>query len=90
MIHLGGFINNMLDNLDKKVITNSVIFLARANLPGLVSNWASNALNKFDIKAVEEGGVTAGKGFALFTSNEDMKIWIKMFCSTQSFKQYFK
>ena len=40
----------MLGNFGIKVITHFVIPLARDNLPGLVSNSASNAINKFERK----------------------------------------
>ena len=36
-----------LDNLGKKALINIAILLARGNLPGLVSNLTSNAINKF-------------------------------------------
>ena len=38
IIHSGGFLCNLLGNVDKKV--------TRDNLPGLLSNLASNAINK--------------------------------------------
>ena len=44
MIQSGGFLHNILGNLGKKVITDLAILLARDNLPGLVSNLASNAI----------------------------------------------
>ena len=44
MIQSGGFLHNILGNLGKKVITDLAIVLARDNLPGLVSNLASNAI----------------------------------------------
>ena len=41
----------MLGNLSKKkVITDLAIPLVRDNLPGLVSNLASNPMNKFERK----------------------------------------
>ena len=40
----------MLSDLGKKVITDLAIPLARDNLPGLVSDLASNARNKFEKK----------------------------------------
>ena len=40
----------MLSDLGKKVITDLAIPLARDNLPGLVSDLASNAINKFEKK----------------------------------------
>ena len=45
MIQSGGFLCNVLGNLDKKVITDFAIPLAKDNLSGLVSILASNALN---------------------------------------------
>ena len=50
MIQSGVFFCNMLANLRTKVITDLAIPLARKNLPGLVSNLASNAINKFERK----------------------------------------
>ena len=46
---LGSF-GSWLGNLGKKVIRDLAIPLARDNLPGLVSNLASNAINKFERK----------------------------------------
>ena len=39
-----------LGNLGKKALTNIAIPLAWDNLPGLVSNLTSNAINKFETK----------------------------------------
>ena len=50
MIQSGGFLRNMLGNLGKKSLANVAMPLARDNLVGLVSNLASNALNKFERK----------------------------------------
>ena len=47
IIQSGGFPCNTLGNSGKKVIKDLVIPLARDNLPGLVSNLPSNAINKF-------------------------------------------
>ena len=52
--------------------------MAKNNLPGLVSNLASNAINKFEKKISRNGTVRAGKGFTLFISNEDMNDIIKI------------
>ena len=52
--------------------------LARGSLPGLVSNFTSNALNKFKRKISGKGAVRAGKGFVFFISNEDMNDIIKI------------
>ena len=45
IIQSGGFFASWLDSVGKKVLTNVAIPLARDNLPGLVSNLASNAIN---------------------------------------------
>ena len=55
-----------------------LFFLARDNLPRLVSNLASNAINKFERKIGGKGAVRAGKGFTLFTSNKDTNDIIKI------------
>ena len=67
----------MLGNWDKKVTTDLVIFLARDNLPGLVNNLASNAINKFKRKISGKEVVSAGKGFTSFILNEDVNKIIK-------------
>ena len=72
IIQSGGSFGSWLGNLGKKVLTNIAIPLARDNLPGLVSNLTSNAINKFDRKIRGKGAVRAGKGFTLFVLNEDM------------------
>ena len=51
--------------------------LARDNLPGLVSNLISSAINEFNRKISGKGAVTAGK-FTLSNSNEDMNNIIKI------------
>ena len=48
IIQSGGSIGSWLGNLDKKALTNVVIPFARNNLPQLVSNITSNAVNKFE------------------------------------------
>ena len=68
----GGSFGSWLTNLGKKALTNVAIPLARDNFPGLVSNLASNAINKFDRKVSGKGAVRTGKGFTLFILNEDM------------------
>ena len=58
----------MLSDLGKKVITDLAIPLARDNLSGLISNLASNAINKFEKKVSGKGAVSTGKGLTLFKS----------------------
>ena len=83
MIQSGGFLRNMLGNLGKKIITDLANPLARDNLPVLLSNLASNTINKFKRKVNGKGTVRAGKGFALFISNEDMNVIIKIIKSLE-------
>ena len=78
IIQSGGSFGSYLGNLGKKALTNIAIPLARDNLPGLVSNLTSSAINKFDRKISGKGALRAGKGFTLSTSNEDMNNIIKI------------
>ena len=55
----------------------------RDNLPGLVSNSASNAINKSEQKISGKGALKAGKGFTLFISNEDVNDIIKIINSLE-------
>ena len=48
MIQSGGSFGSWLCNLGKKALTDLAIPLARDNLPGLVSNLSSNAVNEFE------------------------------------------
>ena len=54
IIQSGGSFVSCWVNLEWKALTNIVILLARDNLPGLVSNLTSNAINKFEGKKVEK------------------------------------
>ena len=63
IIQSSGSFGSWLGNLGKKVITNLAIPLARDDLPGLVSNLASNEINKFERKIGGKGAARAGKGF---------------------------
>ena len=62
----------MISQFRKKALTNVAIPLTKDNLPGLLSNLTSNAINKFDRKISGEGAVRAGKGSTLFILNENM------------------
>ena len=77
MIQSGEHLRNILSNLSKKVMIDFDISLARDNLPGLVSNLASDAINKFARKIRGKGAVWAGKGLTLFILNEDMNYIVK-------------
>ena len=83
MIQSGGFLRNMLVNLGEKVITDLAIPLTRDDLLGLVSNITSNEINKFKRKINGKGSARAGKGFILFSSNEDMNDIIKIIKSLE-------
>ena len=83
IIQSGGFLPILISTLGtlgkgmaKGVITDLTILLAKHVLPGLVSNMASNATSNviYNIgrKISGRGAVRAGRGFALFISNEDM------------------
>ena len=52
-----------LRNLGKKALTNFAIPLKIVNLPRLVGNLNSNAINKFERKISRKGSVRAGKWF---------------------------
>ena len=86
IIQSGGSFGSWLDNLckKKKALTNIAIPLARGNLLGLVSNLASNAINKFTRKISGKEAVKGGKGFTLFISNEDMNDIIKIIKSLEN------
>ena len=69
MIQYGGSFGSWLSNLRKKVLTSIAIPLARDNLLGLVSNFDSNGIKKFERKINGKGAVRAGKGFPLFMND---------------------
>ena len=54
IIQSGGSFGFWLRHLGKKTLTNIAILLARDNLPGLVSNLSSNAINKLEKKVKKE------------------------------------
>ena len=76
IIQWSGFFGSWLNELGKKIETNLSLCFARDKLPRLVnnitSNAASNAINKFERKISGKEAVRAGKGFTLFSSNEDI------------------
>ena len=78
IIQSGESFGSWLDNLGKKALINIAIPLARDNLPGLVSNSTSNAINKFERKINGKGTVRAEKEFTLFILKEDMNDVIKI------------
>ena len=72
IIQWGGIFGSWLGNLGKKALTYIAIPLARNNLPGLVKNLTSNAINRFEIQISRKKAVRGEKGFIIFISNEDM------------------
>ena len=84
MIESGGSFGSWLANLGKKALTNVDIPLTRDNLPGSVSNLASNAVNSFERKISAEGPVRAEKRFNLYILNEDINDIIKIIKSDDS------
>ena len=83
IIQADGSFGSWLAKLGKKALTNLAIPLTRNNLPGLISNLASNAINKFERKISGKGAVKAGKRFTLFISNEHMNDIIKIIKSLE-------
>ena len=62
IIQSGRYFGFWLGNLGRKAITKSAaVPLARDSSPRLVSNLASNTINKFEIKIYGKGAVRAGK-----------------------------
>ena len=72
IIQSGGSFGSWIANFGKKALTNIATLLARDNLPRLVSNLTSNAINKFEREISRKEAFRAGKRFTLFISNEDM------------------
>ena len=81
IIQSGGFLGSWLAKLGKKVMREFAIPFAKNNLPGLVSNIASNAasnvINKFGGRISGKRAVRAGKRFTWLISNEDTDDSIK-------------
>ena len=84
IIQSGGSLRSWLVNLGKKALIDLAIPLARDNLPRLVSNLTSNAINKVKKKISEKRAVRAGKRFTLFILNEDMNDIIKILKSLEN------
>ena len=75
IIQSSGSFGSWLGNLGKKTLKIIAIPLSRDNLLGLVSNLASNAMSKLEIKISCKGATRADKNLlCLFR----MKIWIKL------------
>ena len=68
----------MVSLFKKKALAKVTIPLARDNLPGLISNLTSSAINTFDRKISGKWVVREGKGFTLFISIKDMNDTIKI------------
>ena len=83
IIESGQSFRSWLANLGKKVLRDIAISLARHNLTLLVSNLTSYVVNKFEGKISRKVAVRSGKGFTLFTSNEDMNNIIKIIKSLE-------
>ena len=78
IIQSSGSFSFWLANVGKKALINVAIPLARDNLPGLVSNLTSNAINRFERKISGKGALRTRIGFTLFILNEDMSDIIKI------------
>ena len=78
IIQSSGSFTSCLGNLGKKALSNVTIPLTRDNLPGLVSNLASNAIDKFERKISGKEAVRARKEFFLYITNKDINGIIKI------------
>ena len=79
-----GSFGSWLGNLGKKALRNVDITFTRDNLPGLVSNIASNAIKNSERDISEKEAVGAETGFTLFTSVEDTNNIIKIIKSLEN------
>ena len=78
IIQSGRFLDNMMSNLVRKVLTDVFALLVGYVLPHLAYNaTTSSILGKFERRISGQGAVRAGKRFTLFISNEDMDDIIK-------------
>ena len=68
----------MVSLFKKKALAKVAIPLARDNLPGLISNLTSSAINTFDRKISGKWVVREGKGFTLFISVKYMNDTVKI------------
>ena len=78
ILHSRRSFDSRLANLGKKALANIAIPLTIDNLPRLVTNLISSAINKFDRKISGKRTVRAGKRFTVFILNEDMNNIIKI------------
>ena len=78
MIQSGGSFGSWLGTLSKKALTNVAIPLVRDNLPGLVTNITTNAINRSERKMSGKWAARAERGLTLFISDEDMNDSIKV------------
>ena len=78
ILHSRGSFDSRLANLGKKALADIAIPLATDNLPRLVINLISSAINKLDRKISGKRTVRAGKRFTVFILNEDMNNIIKI------------
>ena len=83
IIQSGGSFGSSSANSGKKALTNVAAPLAKDNLPGLVSNLTSNAINKLERKISGIEPVRAGKRITLFISNEEMNDIIRLIKSLE-------
>ena len=78
MSQFRGFFCNMSGSSSKEVIKGLVIPMVRDNLPVILSNLASNTINKFGRKIRGKVAVRAAKRITVFISNEDMNDIIRI------------
>ena len=83
IVQSGEFFGSWSANLGKNAPKRVGIHLAKHNLPGLVSNLISNAINNFERKVSGKGAVRARRGFILLILNENMDDIIKIIKSLE-------
>ena len=66
-----------MDNLGKKTLLDLAVLLTEGILPYVAIKTTSSIIDKFERKISGKGAVREGKGFSLFSSNEDMDDIIK-------------
>ena len=62
IIQWSRFLGNMISDLDKNALASVAVPFAKDTLSGLISNAASNAINKFEKRVSGKGAARAGKG----------------------------
>ena len=84
IIQSGGSSGSWLGKKKKKALNHVHIRFARDNLPGLVSNIASNIINKFEEKKINGEGVVISRKDSFYSFQMD--IWQILLKSSSHWK----